>query len=250
MVAAVAPVAAGRAMVPVFTPPAPEPDVEFVLIAIPALNEERSIGSVVNEVRLQGFECLVIDDGSLDQTGAVARRAGATVIRHLITLGQGAALQTAIDWALANGADVVVTFDADGQHHATDIPLLLDALSCNDADFALGSRFLGATVNLPRTRRLLLLAAVWFTRLATGMHVTDTHNGLRAMTRRGAQVIHLRQDTMAHASEILHQIARSRLCWVEVPVTIDYSDYTLEKGQKSVGFVAILVDLLMSGLQR
>ena len=205
---------------------------------------------MVHEVRLQGFACLVIDDGSSDQTGAVARRAGAIVLRHLITLGQGAALQTGIDWALANGADVVVTFDADGQHQASDIPLLLDALSRNGADFALGSRFLGAAVNLSRDRRLLLLAAVRFTRLATGMHVTDTHNGLRAMTRRGARVVHLRQDAMAHASEILHQIARSRLRWVEVPVTIEYSDYTIKKGQKTVGFVAILSDLLMGGLHR
>jgi len=228
----------------------PDPDTTRVMVAIPALNEERSIGDVIHDVKLHGFECVVIDDGSSDQTGAVAHRAGALVMRHLVPLGQGAALQTAIDWCVTNGADIIVTFDADRQHRAADIPRLLDALSHEEADFALGSRFLGTTVNVPRTRRLLLMVAIWFTRFTTGLHVSDTHNGLRAMTRRGASVIHLRQYSMAHASEILQQIAMSGLRWVEVPVTIEYNDYAAEKGQRSTGFIAILVDLLMARLQR
>jgi glycosyltransferase involved in cell wall biosynthesis len=235
-------------MVPTFAPTPRETG--RIIVAIPALNEERSIGGVVRDLRQQGYACVVVDDGSRDGTGAAARQAGATVLRHPFPLGQGAALQTGIHWALADGADVIVTFDADGQHRSTDIALLLEALTQHEADYALGSRFLGAVVNAPARRRLLLNAATRFTRISTGMPVTDTHNGLRAMTRRGAGAIQLRQNKMAHASEILHQISRSRLPWVEVPVTIVYTPETLAKGQQSTGMVAILADLLMGRLER
>lgn len=238
-----------RALVPVFAP-AQEVALDVIVVTIPALNEAPFISRVVGEVLREGYECVVVDDGSTDHTGAIARRAGAVVIRHPITLGQGAALQTGIEWALDRGADAIVTFDADGQHRASEIRLLLDSLSRNEADFALGSRFLGATINLPRIRGVLLRAAIWFTRFATGMKVTDTHNGLRAMTRRGAMAMRLRQPGMAHASEILHQIAGSRLPWIEVPVTIEYTEASLEKGQGNGDFASILVDLLMGRLSR
>jgi glycosyltransferase involved in cell wall biosynthesis len=239
-----------REMIPVFLEPSVPPSQDHVVVVVPALNEDANIGRVVRDLRSAGYECLVVDDGSSDGTAAVARREGATVLSHLISLGQGAALQTGIDRALASGAQTIVTFDGDGQHRVADIERLLDALHRGAADFALGSRFLGASVNQPSSRRLLLVVAIWFTRLSTGLHLTDTHNGLRAMTRRGASAIRLRQNRMAHASEILHQIRRSRLPWVEVPVTIEYTEYSLAKGQRSVGLVAILADLLMDALDR
>jgi glycosyltransferase involved in cell wall biosynthesis len=186
---------------------------------------------------------VVVDDGSADATAELAARAGAEVLRHPINLGQGAALQTGIDYALLGGASHVVTFDADGQHRAEDIAALIAALSAHDADFALGSRFRGAAVDLPPLRRLMLRAATAFTRATTGLDVTDAHNGLRAMTRRGAARIRLRQNRMAHASEILHQIAASGLRYVEVPVMIQYSRYSLAKGQRASEFVVILLDL-------
>lgn len=250
MAAPAAQARAPRALVPVFPLPAQEAGLDVVVVAIPALNEAPFISRVVSDVVHAGFECVVIDDGSTDETAAIARRAGASVVSHPITLGQGGALQTGIEWALARGADLIVTFDADGQHRAADIAPLIEGLRHNDADFALGSRFLGSAVNMPPLRRVLLRAAIWFTRVATGLNVTDTHNGLRAMTRRGAMTMQLRQNGMAHASEILDKIARSGLLWVEVPVTIEYTADTLEKGQTSIDFVAILVDLLMGRLSR
>jgi glycosyltransferase involved in cell wall biosynthesis len=172
------------------------------------------------------------------------------VVRHPVNLGQGAALQTGLEFALCEGADVIVTFDADGQHRAADIAGLVDALAQHGADYALGSRFLGSAVNLPPARRLLLTAATWFTRITSGLSLTDTHNGLRAMTRRGASAIRLRQNRMAHGSEILNQIAASRLKYVEVPVTIEYSAYSLAKGQKLSDALSILVDLSTQRLHR
>jgi polyprenyl-phospho-N-acetylgalactosaminyl synthase len=218
-----------------------DPSDAWVVIA--AYNEARAVGRVVAELASLPHRVVVVDDGSTDATAEVAARAGAQVLRHPINLGQGAALQTGIDYALLRGASRVVTFDADGQHRADDIAALLAALSAHDADFALGSRFRGAAVDLPPLRRLMLRAATLFTRATTGLDVTDAHNGLRAMTRRGATRIRLRQNRMAHASEILHQIAASGLRYVEVPVTIQYSRYSLAKGQPASEFVVILLDL-------
>jgi polyprenyl-phospho-N-acetylgalactosaminyl synthase len=214
-----------------------------VFVVIAAYNEAPAIGRVLAGLATLPYRIVVVDDGSADETAEVAARAGAEVLRHPINLGQGAALQTGIDYALLRGASHLVTFDADGQHRAEDAAALLAALAAHDADYALGSRFRGAAVDLPPLRRLLLHAATSFTRFATGLNVTDAHNGLRAMTRRGAEHIRLRQNRMAHASEILHQIAASRLAYVEVPVTIQYSPYSLAKGQRASEFVVILLDL-------
>jgi glycosyltransferase involved in cell wall biosynthesis len=192
----------------------------------------------------------VVDDGSTDATADHAHAAGATVVRHPFNLGQGAALQTGIDYALQHGADAIVTFDADGQHRAADIESLVAALRQARADFALGSRFLGDAIALSTARRLLLRAATVFTQLTTGLRLTDTHNGLRALTRRGAEKIRLRQNRMAHASEILAQIAASGLPYVEVPVRIEYTAYSLAKGQRLGDALAILLDLFARRLYR
>ena len=221
-----------------------------VWVVIAAYNEGQVIADVIAGLRQTSHRIVVVDDGSADATADRAQIAGATVVRHPINLGQGAALQTGIEFALANGAEFVVTFDADGQHRAADIAVMLDALRKNRADFALGSRFLGTELHVPALRRLVLRAATWFTRVTTGLRVSDAHNGLRAMTRRGAGVIRLRQNRMAHASEILDQIGSSGLNYVEVPVTIDYSRYSMAKGQRSSELVTILLDLFARRLHQ
>jgi polyprenyl-phospho-N-acetylgalactosaminyl synthase len=215
-----------------------------------AYNEATVIGRVVEELSRAGHQVVVVDDGSSDGTPHVAAAAGAHVVVHPINLGQGAALQTGIDFALSHGADILVTFDADGQHRVSDIPRLVDALARERADFALGSRFLGQTYNLPTLRRWVLRAATVFTRLTTGLRLTDSHNGLRALTRQGASAIRLRQNRMAHASEILVEIAQSGLRYVEVPVTIEYTAYSLAKGQRIGDSVTILLDLFAQELYR
>ena len=214
-----------------------------VWVVVPAYNEARVIAEVIAGLKPDAHRIVVVDDGSSDSTAEMAAECGAAVLRHPINLGQGAALQTGIEFALARGAELIVTFDADGQHRTADVARLIDALEAERADFALGSRFLGSAVNIPPLRRMLLRAATLFTRLTTGLALTDAHNGLRAMTRRGALRIRLRQNRMAHASEILGQIAASGLKFVEVPVTIEYSRYSLAKGQRSGDILVILLDL-------
>ncbi len=221
-----------------------------IWVVVTAYNESSVISEVVKGIRQGGYSVVVVDDASSDDTGDRALSAGARVLRHPINLGQGAALQTGIAFALRNEAQYIVTFDGDGQHRPEDIASLTDALMRHQADFALGSRFLGNALDLPRLRRAILRLAVLFTRLTTGLKVTDAHNGMRAMTRRGASYIRLRQNRMAHASEILDQIARSKLAYVEVPVTIVYTAYSLQKGQRISNSVSILIDLLTRRLHR
>ena len=221
-----------------------------IWVVVPAYNEASVIAPVITQLIKLNYSVIIVDDGSTDRTGQVAALAGARVVTHPVNLGQGAALQTGIKFALRQGADYIITFDADGQHQAADIARLVEALPLHDADFALGSRFLGASVGIPSSRRMLLKAAVWFTRMTTGLKVTDTHNGLRAMTRRGAGQIALRQNRMAHASEILEQIGRCGLRYVEVPVTIEYSRYSMAKGQRLADSLLILFDLSAQRLHR
>jgi glycosyltransferase involved in cell wall biosynthesis len=221
-----------------------------VWVVIAAYNEATVIAGVVEDLRRHYPDVVLVDDGSKDNTGRLAAAAGAVVVTHPINLGQGAALQTGLAYALRAGARFVVTFDADGQHRPEDIAVLLQALQTQAADYALGSRFLGASEDMPLSRRLLLHAATIFTRVTTGLRLSDTHNGLRAMTRRGAEAIQLRQNRMAHASEILHQIAESRLKCVEAPVTITYTEYSLSKGQRLGDAVNILIDLFARRLHR
>jgi glycosyltransferase involved in cell wall biosynthesis len=221
---------------------APEPK---VIAVIAAYNEARAIEAVIRDLAPHVTEIVVVDDGSADGTAQAARRAGAVVLRHPINRGQGAALQSGIALALARGAGIVVTFDADGQHRGADVGRLVDPVLRGVADVALGSRFLGSSSSVPPLRRLLLKGAVLFTRLTTGLSLTDAHNGLRALSRKAAETIRIKQDRMAHASEIVSEIARHELRFVEVPITVLYTDYSRGKGQSALGAFRILLDLLV-----
>lgn len=216
-----------------------------VWIVVPAYNEARRLAATLAPLLQLYPNVVVIDDGSHDETAEVARRAGAWVLRHVLNSGQGAALQTGITFALQRNADYIVTFDADGQHDPRQIVDLLEPLRLGKADVALGSRFLGRAEGIPWTRRLVLKAGVLFTRLVSNIRVTDAHNGFRALTREAASCIRLLQNRMAHASEILDQIKRTRLRYVEVPVTIRYTAETLAKGQSSLQAVKIAGEFVL-----
>src|SRR4051812_38587657 len=198
-------------------------------VIVPAYNEEAVIGGVVRTLRTR-YRVIVVDDGSRDRTAAVAHAAGAAVLRHAINLGQGAALQTGISHALARGAGKIVTFDGDGQHDAADIDRLVAALDASGADVAVGNRFAGRSIGMPAVRRLVLIAARLFTRLTVGTTLQDPHNGLRCLTASAAARIMIRQNRMAHASELVEQFSRLRLRVVEVPSTVTYTPYSLAKG--------------------
>lgn len=226
------------------------PDLSTTWAVVAAYNEGSAIAEAITGLTERGLNVVVVDDGSTDETSATARAAGAVVVRHPINLGQGAALQTGIEFALRRGALFLVTFDADGQHLASDVPSLIAALEETGSDIACGSRFLGHAENLSGLRRALLKVATVFTLLMTGLSMTDAHNGLRAMTRSCAERVRIRQNRMAHASEIIAEIARLKLKFVEVPVTIRYSAYSLRKGQKLGNSINIILDLVTRRLYR
>jgi polyprenyl-phospho-N-acetylgalactosaminyl synthase len=225
-------------------------DVSGLWVVIPAFNEAPVIGAVVTAVRVVCRNVIVVDDCSTEGTGCAAHEAGAVVIRHPINLGQGAALQTGILWALRHGAAYVVTFDADGQHRPEDIAGLLDTHLKTGADVILGNRFLGNADGIPRLRRTILKLAIVFTRVTSGLRLGDAHNGLRLLTRPAAERLHIRQNRMAHASELINQIGALKLTVAEAPVTVLYTEYSLGKGQRASNALNILMELFVARLRK
>jgi glycosyltransferase involved in cell wall biosynthesis len=218
-------------------------------VVVPAYRESAVIADTLDGLRPFLPRVVVVDDGSADDTGAVAARAGARVVRHATNLGQGAALATGIAFALRRGATHVCTFDADGQHDPATIGLMLDAAE-RGVDVVLTSRFLGSTEGLTPVRRAVLWLALLFTRIQTGLRITDTHNGLRLFTRHAAESIEITQPGMAHASEILDRLAAKKLSYVEIPTHIRYSPYSKKKGQNLLNSVKIAFDLFYASWSR
>ena len=192
-------------------------------IIVPAYNEARCVGEVLSQIRALYPNVVVVDDGSTDGTLEAAHGKATYVLHHVVNRGQGAALQTGIEFALARGARFIVSFDADGQHCVEDVEALLTPICQGECDIVLGSRFLGAKVSMPASRRMILRLGVLFTRIVSRVKLTDTHNGLRAFSRRAAEKIDITLDRMANASELVDQIRAYGLPFREVPVRVRYT---------------------------
>lgn len=186
-----------------------------------------------------------VDDGSSDNSADEAASAGAVIVKHPINLGQGAALQTGLDYALSDpSAEFFVTFDSDGQHGLDDALAMVTRLSEEPVDVIIGSRFLDGRTKPGRIKKVVLKLAVIFENVSTGVRLTDAHNGLRVLNRRAASVIRIEQNRMAHASEIVAKIGQNKLRYAEHPVHIIYTDYSRAKGQSVWNLVNILNDLI------
>jgi len=220
-------------------------------IVIAAYNEEKSIVNVIKSLKREGYHnIVVVDDGSSDRTYELCIKEKVHALQHVINRGQGAALKTGIDYALLKGADIIVTFDADGQHRADEIKRLTAPVERKEADVALGSRFLDSRTKVPFLKKLTLKGGIVFTRIFSGIRLTDTHNGFRAFSRKAAQQIQITQDRMEHASEIIDEIARKKIKYREVPVTIVYSRYARAKGQGISNSIRIAFRMIFSKLTR
>lgn len=222
---------------------------------IETLRELAARGRAAEDHRITVF---VVDDGSRLPIAIPDGLVGVTVVlaRHPVNLGQGAAIETArrlaLDsrWAELGDHEAFVTMDSDGQHRAEDA-LALAAAIADGADVALGDRFAGAS-ELPASRVWLLRLARVFERWTTGLVLADAHNGLRAFSPRAIVQMRLRQNRMAHATELTRRISTASregpLRLVEVPVLVRYTEATLAKGQSASGAMAILVDLFQAFL--
>ena len=212
------------------------------LAIVPAYNEEKTIGSVVQGLFHHVDRVLVVDDGSADATAEAARGAGAVVLCHELNRGQGAALETGHEYARLVGAEYVLHFDADGQFDVADIGPAFEKLKNTSADVLFGSRFLDCRSNVPWIKRhvWLPLARLWHN-AAYRTKMTDAHNGFRILNRRALDAIHITHDRMAHASEIPASASRLGLRIVEFPIRVVYREY----GQGTTGAATIVRDLLL-----
>jgi len=216
-----------------------------IFIIIPAFNESSELAGVLESLLSLNYRIILVDDGSTDDTAKIAATFPVFLIRHELNLGQGAALETGMEAAILLKADFVIHFDADGQHAASDIEQLLAPLQNGNADIVFGSRFLEKKPSgLSLSRKIVLKMARWINYMISGILLTDAHNGLRALNKKALQAIHFRQPGMAHASEILYQVRRQSLRYLEVPVHIRYTDYSKQKGQGILNSVNILFHLL------
>lgn len=215
-----------------------------VFIVIPAFNEEKNIPIVLKDIfsLYPNFKIVVVDDGSTDGTFNAAKESGAIVLRHVINRGQGAALKTGTDYALHQDADVVVHFDSDRQFEPKEISLMIEPILKGETAAVLGSRFLSQKNNLPWTKKKIILPlARVINFLFTGCWLSDAHNGFRALSRPMAELLDLKQDRMAHNSEIIRLIKRNKVPFQEKGVTVYYYRY----GQNWQGGFKIIKDLII-----
>ncbi len=191
-----------------------------------------------------------MDDGSRDRTGDAALEAGAHVVSHPVNLGQGAAIQTGVEYARRQpGAAVFATFDADGQHRVKDVIRMIDRLSTEDVDLVIGTRFAdpGVVSRTPLVKRLVLRGAAAMSRRSRKLGLTDAHNGLRVFNRKVADVLNITMSGMSHADEFIALAYENHWRVTEEPVEILYTDYSMSKGQPLLNGVNIIFDGLLRG---
>jgi len=195
----------------------------FIVVAIPAYNEEISIGSVVLRSLKYADKVIVINDGSKDKTSEIAKLAGADVIEHAANGGKGLAIKDAFDYAKNAKADILVLIDGDGQHNPDEIQSLLAPIVNGEAEIVNGSRFINCNKhNVPRYRRIGQEILTRATNAGTKLNITDTQNGFRAFSRKTFDCFSFQENGMAIESEMLMDAARARLRIKEVPINVRY----------------------------
>lgn len=220
-----------------------------IVLVMAAYNEASRIPIVVDDVSKYVDKIIVVDDGSSDGTSLAIKNKKAIVLRHKINLGQGAALQTGFDYAKELNPEVVITYDADGQFKASEIPKVIRPILKGETDVVLGSRFMGKVENLSLVRKLILKVGVLFTYIFSEVKLTDTHNGFRAFNLKALNRINITQNRMAHASEIIDQVVNRGVRYIEIPVSVKYDDYSKgKKNQSNLNSLKIVLDIIFSRL--
>ncbi|MDH4263859.1 MAG: glycosyltransferase family 2 protein, partial [Spirochaetia bacterium] len=216
-------------------------------IIIPVYNEAKVLRKVIENVRKKFYNVVCIDDGSSDASLDILKKCNVFILQHPFNIGQGAALQTGIEFAVTElNIKYVATFDSDGQHDISDILRLKKILIDDNLDVVLGSRFIKhGTSNISKFRKFILKLSVVFTRIVTGLNITDSHNGLRIFSISAAKKVKFINYGMAHASEVFEIIKKNKMKFSEAPVNIHYSNYSLRKGQSLFNIINILHDLIL-----
>jgi glycosyltransferase involved in cell wall biosynthesis len=213
---------------------------------IPMYNEDQVIYDVVRGLNEIFPHILCVDDGSSDNSAKCASDAGAKIVRHSLNIGQGGALATGFSWVQKQSHfKQIITFDADGQHSPDDALRLLKLLQEKNLDVVFASRFLDSNQShIPMKKRVLLRNVARLTRLLTDVQLSDAHNGLRALTSDASRTINISQNGMAHATQFVSLAHQANLTYDELPVKINYTDYSKSKGQSILNSVNIALDLI------
>ena len=192
------------------------------IVCIPAYNEEIKINDVVKKSLPYADKVIVCDDGSTDDTAALAKKAGAVVISHEKNQGYGATISTLFDYCRKNNAEIMVTLDGDGQHNPDQIPDLISVIIKHNVDVVIGSRSLKDDKNLPSYRKTGIKIITSTINSATNLKVTDSQSGFRAYSKEAIDLIHPTESGMAVSTEILVKISNNGLSMAEVPITVSY----------------------------
>lgn len=217
-------------------------------LIVPCYNEGQVIQEVLASARETFPNIVAVNDGSRDNSAAQIRAAGAHLVDHPVNLGQGAAIQTGVEYARAQpGAQYFVTFDADGQHQVKDVVRMVERLRTEPVDIIVGTRFAGQdNSQVPWIKRLVLKTVVMLSPRTKRLGLSDAHNGLRAFNRKVAEEMNIRMNGMSHASEIVTMIDKQGWRVDEEPVDILYTEYSMSKGQSLINGVNILADGLVA----
>jgi glycosyltransferase involved in cell wall biosynthesis len=217
-------------------------------IVVPAFNEAGVIGDVIADLRTVFDNVVCVDDGSDDGTGDIALRAGAHLVRHPLNLGQGAAIQTGIEYARRQpGAQVFATFDGDGQHRVKDLVAMIDRLAAGDVDVVIGTRFGPGVGRPPLLKRMVLRTAARLSPRGRRLGLTDTNNGLRVFNKAVADGLNITMSGMSHANEFIVLVAENHWRVAEEPVEVLYTEYSKSKGQSLLNGVNIIFDGFLRG---
>ena len=221
-----------------------------IIIGIPAFNEEKNIGPIVAKLKKKYDQVIVCDDGSSDMTETIASSLGAHVVKHDKNLGYGSAIKTIFNEAGKLEGDVLVTFDADGQHLISEIDSVLQPIFENKADIVIGSRFLGETKDLPRYRKIGIKTITGLTNVMTGSKITDSQSGFRAYTKKVLKEISPTESGMGISTEILIKASKKEMRIVEVPITISYENNTHSQEPISHGTSVIMSTIKHVAIER
>lgn len=224
-----------------------------LVVVIPAFNEAPIISQVLKKIpkKIEGItsiETAVVNDGSTDATAQRAGIKNVVILSHPLNRGAGAATKTGITYAKKVKADIVVTFDADGQHEHEDIKKVLEPIIKMEADLVIGSRFLKKQ-KIPLDRFILNKCANILTLLLFGVSSSDSQSGLRAFSKKAIELIDFRSDRMEFSSEILLEAKRHNIKIVEIPIHAIYTDYSKAKGQKNTNALPIFIRFLVKLLR-
>ena len=224
------------------------PDFSDTWLVIPCFNEGQVIFDVIANARQTFPNIVAVNDGSRDNSAEAIHAAGAHLVNHPVNLGQGAAIQTGVEYARAQpGAQYFVTFDADGQHQVKDVVAMVERLRTEPVDIIVGTRFAGQdNSQVPWIKRVVLKTVVMLSPRTKRLGLSDAHNGLRAFNRKVAEEMDIRMNGMSHASEIVAMIDNHGWRVAEQPVDILYTEYSMSKGQSLINGVNILADGLMA----